>query len=84
MTKRQIFNGWQKITNTQITEDWATQTTKIPNWHQSVVSSSFTNSTSWAKELGAIALPTLKSWGGGNYFAPPVFGIKFKKTTVLL
>jgi hypothetical protein len=27
-TKRQIFNGWQKITNTvtQKTEDWATQT----------------------------------------------------------
>ena len=31
MTKRQIFNGWQKITNTQKTEDLATQTQlKIP------------------------------------------------------
>ena len=26
MTKRKIFNGWQKIMNTQKTEDLATQT----------------------------------------------------------
>jgi hypothetical protein len=32
MTKRQIFNGWQKIMNTQKTEDWDAQTTKNPNW----------------------------------------------------
>jgi hypothetical protein len=25
-TKRQLFNGWQKITNTLKIEDWATQT----------------------------------------------------------
>ena len=42
-------------------------------------SSMFTNTTAWAKELGAIALPTFKkSWGGGNRFAP-LFGIQFRK-----
>ena len=47
-----------------------------------VCSSMFTNTTSWAKELGAIALPTFKkSWGGQNSFAP-LFGIQFKKKTL--
>ena len=74
MTKRQIFNGRQKITNTQKTEDWDAQTTKNPDWHElrcskRVCSSNITNITSWAKELGAIALPTFKNWGG-NSFAP--------------
>jgi hypothetical protein len=32
MTKRQIFNGWQKNTNNQKTEDWDAQTTKNPDW----------------------------------------------------
>jgi len=31
-----------------------------------VCSSNFTNTTSWAKELGAMVLPILKSWGGGQ------------------
>ena len=62
MTKRQIFNGWQKITNTQKTEDWDAQTTKNPNWHELrcsiwVCSSNFNNTTSRAKELGEIASP---------------------------
>ena len=34
MTKRQIINGWQKITNTEITEDWATQATKNPDRYE--------------------------------------------------
>ena len=29
MTKRQIFNGWQKITNTHKTEDWELKQLKI-------------------------------------------------------
>ena len=33
MTKKQIFNDWQQITNTQKTEDWDAQTTKNPDWH---------------------------------------------------
>jgi hypothetical protein len=45
-----------------------TQTTKNPDWHELrcsiwVYSSNFTNTTSWVKELGAIALPTFKNWG---------------------
>ena len=80
MTKRQIFNGWQKITNTQKTEDWEAQTTKNPDWHQLrctiwICSSNFINTTSWAIELGAIVLPTFKHWGE---FCP-LFGIKFKE-----
>ena len=71
MTKRQIFNGWQKITNTQKTEDWDAQTTTNPDWHELrcsiwVCRSNFTNTTSWTKELGAIALPTFKNWGRGG------------------
>ena len=80
MTKRQILNGWQKITNTQKTEDWEAQTTKNPDWHQLrctiwICSSNFINTTSWAIELGAIVLPTFKHWGE---FCP-LFGIKFKE-----
>ena len=68
MTKRQIFNGWQK---TDMNSDAPYE-----------CSSNFTNTTSWAKELGAIALPTFKNWGRrGNSFAP-LFGIKFKKTNL--
>jgi hypothetical protein len=44
----------------------------------------FTNTTSWATELGAIALPTFKkSWGGQNRFAP-FLAFNLRKNTVLL
>jgi len=57
----------KKFTNTQKTEEWDAQTTKNPDWHELrcsiwVCSSNFTNTTSWAKELGAISLPTFKNW----------------------
>ena len=83
MTKRQIFNGWQKITNTQKTEDWDAQTTKNPDWHVlrcsiRVCSSNFTNSIHVRKSWGQLPSLLLKIEGGGNSFAP-LFGIKFKK-----
>jgi hypothetical protein len=83
MTKRQIFNGWQKITNTQKTEDWDAQTTKNPDWHELrcsiwICSSNFTNTTSWAKELGAIALPTFKNWGRDSF--APFLALNLRKT----
>jgi hypothetical protein len=64
--QRQIFNDWQQIRNTQKTEDWDAQTTKNLDWHELrcsiwVCSSNFINTTSWVKELGAIALPTFKN-----------------------
>ena len=82
MTKRQIFNGWQKITNTQKTETLkqlkirTDMNSDAP--YESVVRTSL------------IPLQERKSWGqlpslllkieggGGNSFAP-LFGIKFKK-----
>ena len=72
MTKRQIFNGWQKITNTQKTEDWDAQTTKNPAVRTALIP--LQGRQSWGK------LPSLllKIEGGGNSFAP-LFGIKFKK-----
>jgi hypothetical protein len=87
MTKRQICNDWLKNTNTQKTEDWDAQTTKNPDWHELrcsiwVCSSNFTNTTSWAKELGAIALSTFKNWEGGQNSFAPLFGIKFKEKKI--
>ena len=85
MTKRQIFNGWQK---TDMNSDAPYE-----------CSSNFTNTTSWAKELGAIALPTFKNWGGGGggeipflllklegggAKLPPFLALNLRKTTVLL
>ena len=77
----------KKITNTQKTEDWDAQTTKNPNWHELrcsiwVCSSNFTNTTSWVKELGAIALPTFKNWGRDSF--APFLALNLRKKTFLL
>ena len=48
-----------------------------------VCSSMFTNTSSWAKELRTIALPTFKNSLLKNSFAP-LFGIKFKEILFLL
>ena len=71
MTKRQIFNGWQKITNTQKTEDWDAQTTKNPAVRTALIP--LHGRKSWGQLL-------LKLREGGKIVLPlPLFGIKFKK-----
>ena len=47
-------------------------------------SSMFTNTTAWAKELGAIALPTFKKSWGGEIVLPPFLVFNLGKNTVLL
>jgi hypothetical protein len=71
---------------------WTNMNSDAP-WDESAVRTSliplhgrtnFTNTSSWAKELGAIVLPTLKNWWGQNSFAS-FFGNKLRiKKTVLL
>ena len=86
MTKRQTFNGWHKITNTQKTKDWDAQT-QLKIWidmnsdvpYESTVHTSL-KTLHGRKSWGKLPSPLWKIEGGANSFAP-LFGIKFKKIT---